>query len=180
MSKGFDASMEVGQLTMGVEVNSKVWDTGIVTEIKPFDPVRDIQEFHEKFGLEYNGKPRALREDLASFRSKFAQEEVDELKEAFKEIQEGINNGDDEAVRDALAKSLDAIVDECYVAIGTAYTMGLDFKEAWNRVHAANMAKVRAERASDSKRGSTFDVVKPEGWVAPNHDDLVKDFEVME
>jgi predicted HAD superfamily Cof-like phosphohydrolase len=45
--------------------------------------------------------------------------------------------------------------------------MGLPFDELWKQVHAANMRKVRAEVPSDSKRGSTFDVVKPPGWVSP-------------
>jgi hypothetical protein len=34
-------------------------------------------------------------------------------------------------------------------------------------VQKANMAKVRVAKAEDSKRGSTFDVRKPEGWVGP-------------
>jgi hypothetical protein len=35
------------------------------------------------------------------------------------------------------------------------------------------MKKVRALRAVDSQRGSTYDVVKPSGWVAPDLSDLV-------
>jgi len=36
------------------------------------------------------------------------------------------------------------------------------------------MKKVRAATdGSDSKRGSSLDVVKPEGWIAPDLSDLV-------
>jgi len=49
---------------------------------------------------------------------------------------------------------------------------GLNFLEAWNRVHYCNMQKVRALRAEDSTRGSIYDVVKPPGWVKPDLTDL--------
>ena len=39
--------------------------------------------------------------------------------------------------------------------------------DTWNAVQTANMTKVRAASAADSKRGSSLDVVKPKGWVAP-------------
>lgn len=54
-----------------------------------------------------------------------------------------------------------------------AFLCGLNFIEAWDRVHHANMMKQRAEKASDSKRGSTVDVIKPANWKAPDLTDLV-------
>lgn len=73
----------------------------------------------------------------------------------------------------------DAGVDACtYLAVycqQCAAHRGLDFNEAWSRVQRANMAKVRTARPEDSKRGSGFDVVKPPGWTAPDHSDLVSD-----
>jgi predicted HAD superfamily Cof-like phosphohydrolase len=145
-----------------------------------FDPVRDIAEFHTKFGLTYDGKPRALTGDLLNFRVKFMAEELDEYEHAADELEDRLSSNwpsrdNATAVPRLLAESLDALVDEVYVVLGTSYLHGFNFKEAWRRVHAANMAKVRAERASDSKRGSTFDVVKPPGWTAPDHLDLVAD-----
>lgn len=119
----------------------------------------DIRDFHEKFGLVYNGGPRPLDRELHNFRQAFMQEELDEYESAHE--------------ADDLEGQLDALVDLAYVLLGTAYLQGLPFAEAWRRVHEANMTKVRAERAEDSKRGSTFDVVKPEGWTAPDHSDLV-------
>lgn len=46
--------------------------------------------------------------------------------------------------------------------------MGLPFNDVWDLVHRANMQKVRAKRAEESKRGSRFDVIKPPGWEAPD------------
>lgn len=127
----------------------------------------DIEEFHHKFHLSYGGAPRVLPEELMDFRIKFLQEELDEYKRAWGDIR---MDGDSLEVR---AEMLDALVDLVYVALGTAYLHGFNFAEAWRRVQVANMAKVRVERAEDSKRGSTFDVVKPNGWLAPSHIDLV-------
>uniref|UniRef100_A0AAU8GH05 Nucleotide pyrophosphohydrolase n=2 Tax=unclassified Rosemountvirus TaxID=2738372 RepID=A0AAU8GH05_9CAUD len=43
------------------------------------------------------------------------------------------------------------------------------FDEAWDEVQKANMAKERAKPdASDSKHKSGQDIVKPEGWTAPD------------
>ena len=50
-----------------------------------------------------------------------------------------------------------------------------NFPAAWDRVHAANMAKVRASSAADSKHGSAQDIIKPAGWTAPDHRDLFED-----
>lgn len=122
----------------------------------------DVHDFHEKFRLLYDGAPKTLERDLLDFRVKFMQEELDEYAE-------GAEEGD-------LEKQLDAIIDLIYVALGTLLLQGMlpAFAPGWKRVQAANMAKVRTERAEDSKRGSTFDVTKPEGWKAPTHKDLIE------
>lgn len=145
-----------------------------------FDPLRDIAEFHEKFGLEYNGKPRVLEQDLMEFRHKFMHEELTEYKDnamgALFEL--GRKELHHTLITHHLEEQLDALVDLMYVALGTAYLHGFTrekFYEAWRRVHAANMAKVRVERLEDSKRGSKYDVVKPAGWTAPSHTDLIED-----
>jgi len=123
----------------------------------------DIESFHHKFRLDYGGPPRPLPFELAQFRIKFLQEELDEYAAAYE--------ADDSL--EAREQMLDALVDLVYVALGTAYLHGFNFAEAWRRVQVANMSKVRVERAEDSKRGSKFDVVKPEGWKPPCHLDLV-------
>jgi predicted HAD superfamily Cof-like phosphohydrolase len=124
------------------------------------NPYQDIIAFHVKFDIAYTGEPRFLPPDLQEFRLKFLSEELTEYEEA-------LADGE-------LADALDALVDLVYVALGTAHLHGFDFNEAWRRVHAANMGKIRAPSADASKRGSVFDVIKPEGWVPPDHTDLVR------
>ena len=141
----------------------KTWGkvTGLVRQhTRPPDLCQDIKDFHTKFELTYDGPPRPLPYELVSFRAIFMHEELQEYGLA-------VDNVD-------LEKQLDALVDLVYVALGTAYLHGFDFNEAWRRVHAANLKKVRAETPDDSKRGSVFDVVKPEGWEPPDLSDLVK------
>lgn len=90
------------------------------------------------------------------YRMKFMLEELNEFKDAYVD-------GD-------RVKMFDALIDLVYVATGTALFMGIDpgqWEAGFAAVHQANMAKVRAERPEQSKRGSIFDVVKPEGWVSP-------------
>jgi len=122
--------------------------------------VQDIKDFHKKFGLEYVGLPRRISGELFNFRLKFMQEELNEYADAWEA-------NDKE-------KMLDGLVDLLYVVFGTAHMHGFNIQEAWNRVHHANMQKVRAERMEDSVRGSIkYDVVKPAGWKAPDLSDLV-------
>lgn len=148
---------------------------------------KDIEDFHVKFGLGYEGKPRLLNQELQEFRTKFLQEELDEYRGSIATSHSVLVNkhleGQEKSRAEftmAMEDSLDALVDLVYVALGTAYLHGFDFEEAWKRVHAANMAKVRAERTEDSKRGTTFDVVKPAGWQPPRHTDLVINNEHVE
>ena len=142
-----------------------------------FDPVRDIEEFHYKFDLLYEGAPRSLPADLQRFRSKFLREELEEYTSAVVglEFELGLKKIDQATVRESLEDALDALVDLVYVALGTAHLHGFNFREAWRRVHEANMKKVRADSPEASKRGSAFDVVKPVGWLKPTHEDLVRD-----
>lgn len=123
------------------------------------DFINDVKEFNEKFGLTYKGRTRFLPSDVNHYRTEFMREELNEYVISY-------NNAD-------LAGQLDALVDLMYVVIGTAEMQGFDLKEAWARVHAANMTKVRATDAIESKRNHILDVVKPEGWKAPNLNDLI-------
>lgn len=120
----------------------------------------DISDFHVKYGLTYDGPPRELDETTSDFRVKFMQEELDEYRAA-------VYSGD-------LASQFDAIIDLIYVALGTAYLQGFPFGEGWREVHRVNMTKVRAQNASDSKRGSTIDVVKPANFVPPDIDSIIE------
>ncbi len=113
----------------------------------------DIVDFHRKFSLPVPKVPCYPEEEIMSFRIKFMQEELQEFVDAFGE-------GD-------LTKGFDALIDLVYVVLGTARMMNLPWNDGWREVHQANMRKVKALSAAQSKRGSKFDVVKPEGWVNP-------------
>ncbi len=121
----------------------------------------DIVAFSVKFGLPQPDKPTILAKDVMDYRIDFIQEELDELIEA--------------QVNDDLEGMLDALVDIMYVTLGTAWLMNLPILDAWDRVHHANMQKVRVENSSDprSKRNHHLDIVKPDNWVRPYLKDLL-------
>jgi predicted HAD superfamily Cof-like phosphohydrolase len=156
-----------------VEVTARLMTDAAHALEEAFDPVRDIEAFHVKFGHGYTGKPRLLSADMDEFRRKFLNEELEEYMLAVDEAHEAMCDGRDPAPH--IEKALDALVDLTYVAVGTAYLHGFDFREAWRRVQGANMKKILASSAADSTRGYAGDVIKPPGWVAPSHADLVAD-----
>lgn len=138
-----------------------------------FDPVADVEAFHKKYGLEYVGRPRVLENELAEFRRKFLKEEYKEYSEHMYQAIYYLALRQSDKLPEHLEGMLDALVDLVYVALGNAYMHGFNFREAWRRVHDANMKKERATRLADTRRGSLYDVVKPAGWRAPSHFDLV-------
>jgi predicted HAD superfamily Cof-like phosphohydrolase len=115
----------------------------------------DIADFHHRFALAHLDGPRQLPHELQLFRIAFMQEELNEYMRA--------------TLAEDLEKQVDALVDLVYVALGTAYLQGFEWQDHWNEVHRANMKKERAQSKSQSVRSSTFDVVKPAGWTAPDH-----------
>lgn len=154
---------------------------GTVPKVEVFTPLDDIVEFHEKYELEGLSPMGALDPSTMDFRHKFMQEELHEwLKNqcaAYDETTRPLIDRDPANYAHHLEETLDGLVDLMYVLLGTAYLHGFQevFAEAWNRVHAANMTKVRAALdGSDSKRGTSLDVVKPAGWEKPVHTDLVE------
>ncbi len=60
----------------------------------------------------------------------------------------------------------DALADLVYVALGTAYQMGIPMNQVWAAVQRANMAKVPGV----TKRNMGNDATKPDGWVGPEAD----------
>lgn len=132
----------------------KIWPAWV-------DMMGDIKDFHEKFKLAGADGPSFLSDQVAEFRIKFLQEELDEYKKAVKECD--------------LPGQFDALIDLVYVALGTAYLQGFPWAEGWREVQRANMSKIRVENASESKRGSSFDVRKPPDWVGPDIIGILED-----
>lgn len=113
-----------------------------------------VNAFHLKFGVPMSDIPELPSPEVYDFRHKFLQEELNEFREGYEEKN--------------LHKMADALIDLVYVAQGTALMMGLPWSALWGEVQRANMSKVRATHADQSKRKSTLDVVKPAGWKAPD------------
>lgn len=111
--------------------------------------IRDVTEFHQKFGLLSHIRPVHLTKRKLIERIEFFREELDEFIKAVEE--------------NDLAGQADALVDLVYVALGTADMSGLPWDWLWADVHRANMTKVRGT----TKRGHMVDVTKPQGWVGP-------------
>ena len=122
------------------------------------NPVYDIKMFHEKFNRPSRELGAPLDPELLKFRIRFLAEELKEINKAAAEAD--------------LVEVLDGLVDLVYVAVGTAHQLNLDFNGAWERVQAANMAKVPVSSENPGKRGHATDIVKPPGWTPPCHKDL--------
>ena len=113
-----------------------------------------VKQMHIKFGITSEEVP--FSEEEKKFRICAMQEELDEYKEA-----------------ETKEDQLDAIVDLVVFALGTLERQGMleVFDEAFKRVMIANCKK---EIGKNQKRGSfQLDLVKPEGWNAPDLSDLV-------
>lgn len=147
----------------------------------------DVGRFHAKFGLPVSmDTPKHPSRDLLEFRIKFLLEEVLEFAVAAGyeiTIDPPLIQGEPGMVNMLQftkdvdhEKMFDALLDEAYVVFGTAHLLGYPWQRGWELVQEANMAKVRAQAdGSDSLRGSSFDVVKPEGWVAPDIAGLLRE-----
>jgi len=123
-----------------------------------------VVDFHEKFGIQYDGPPRDISLREALFREMRQQEETSEFVEA--------------RMRGDRTGQLDAIVDMIYIALGTAHLMGFKpevIMEAFERVHEKNMQKELSHEGNPSKYGTIGvgrDIVKPPGWTPPDLSDL--------
>jgi predicted HAD superfamily Cof-like phosphohydrolase len=120
---------------------------------------QDVIDFHNKFGLKYEGKPIPLDKPTQAYRAHFLEEEMTEFITS--------------ANLDDVVGMADALVDIVYVAMGTAYMMGLPWQQLWDEVQRSNMDKVRAADKNESKRKNSLDVVKPSGWVGPNLERII-------
>jgi predicted HAD superfamily Cof-like phosphohydrolase len=147
------------------------------------DWVADNFDMHDKFGV--HDAVDALDNDkllkFVEFRIKFLEEELNEAKAAFAKLSELQDaqlpdETHDKLVTDNAEDIVDAMVDLCVVAIGTLNAMNVDAYEAWERVHTANMAKEVGIKASRPNPLGLPDLIKPEGWVGPQHRDNIGHF----
>ena len=124
------------------------------------DMFQMVADFHKKYGLEPTDGPSFPVEEVWRLKNVHLYEELNEINLA--------------AINGDLEEYFDGLIDLVYVALGAAYLANLPFEQGFLRVHQANMTKIRALRQEDSKRGSTYDIVKPAGFVAPTLTDLIR------
>lgn len=123
------------------------------------DWARDINEMHAFYGFHDAAdemEPEKLRAML-QFR-------IDFLKEELTELQDAANDGDADLV-------VDSLIDLIVVAIGTLDLYNVDAHYAWDEVHRANMAKKPGIKENRPNPLGLPDLIKPEGWTAPEHYD---------
>lgn len=117
-----------------------------------------IGKMHTHFGI--TSEEVDFSPDEKTFRITCLREEITEYRDA-----------------ETKADELDALIDLVVFALGTAERQGMlgSFEEGFERVMAANMAK----QVGKNKKRDNFaiDLVKPDGWSAPDLTDLVKHLE---
>ena len=122
--------------------------------------VEDMNRMHKKYGA-HEAVSKLTKQELKAFlqfRINFLQEELDEMKKAATPNQPV----DSEEV-------VDALIDLCVVAIGTLDLFEVNAYEAWNQVLQANLNKKVGIKESRPNPFGLPDLIKPEGWVAPDH-----------
>ena len=128
------------------------------------DWVKDINEMHSKFGVHTwmetqvtQPKDFSKIPEFMSFRLNFLKEELNETIKAYDE-----KNAEE---------VVDGLIDLCVVAIGTLDAFGVDAYKAWDEIHNANMAKEPGVKESRPNPLGLPDLIKPKGWIGPEHND---------
>jgi hypothetical protein len=118
------------------------------------DWVADIKKMHEYYGVNNIVEKMTSKQllDYFNFRVNFLREELQELIDS----------------RDP-SDAIDALIDLCVVAIGTLDAFDVNAYDAWDRVLEANMNKKVGVKESRPNPHGLPDLIKPEGWVGPDH-----------
>ena len=130
------------------------------------DWANDIYMMHNKFGVkewfEANKDNKDLMDKYLRFRLSMCKEELDETLDA-------IDNKDPEEI-------VDGLIDLCVFAIGTLDVFNIDAHKAWDSVYKANMSKSPGVKEGRPNPFGLPDLIKPDGWTAPSHEDNHGDF----
>ncbi len=125
------------------------------------DWANDIYMMHNKFGVkewfEANKDNKELMDKYLRFRLSMCKEELDETLDA-------IDKKDPEEI-------VDGLIDLCVFAIGTLDVFNVDANKAWDAIYKANMAKSPGVKEGRPNPFGLPDLIKPEGWQGPSHED---------
>lgn len=144
---------------MNREIAQERWELMLAGQIQPGDIAEDISMMHYYYGV-----PDAVKQLDRETLKKFLKFRVDFLKEELTEttIAADTSPVDSEEV-------VDGLIDLIVVAVGTLDLYGVDFKKAWFEVLKANMNKEVGVKEGRTNPYGLPDLIKPEGWEAPNH-----------
>lgn len=115
--------------------------------------IKDNERMQRKFGMD--------KEPLDLEKLKFRVEVL--LQEEMGEALDALDEKNAEEL-------VDAHIDLMVIALGNLHLMGVDINKAWKEVYRANMSKKRGIKPGRESSGG-FDLIKPEGWKAPDHSD---------
>jgi predicted HAD superfamily Cof-like phosphohydrolase len=121
------------------------------------DVFKDLRDFHDRmnFTQAFEAMNEVDRVRFLNFRIAFLKEELGELQLAYE-------TGDNPEI-------VDALVDLAVVALGTLDAMGVDGARAWREVMRANNQKLPGIKRGRPNPLKLPDLVKPDGWKAPDH-----------
>ena len=127
----------------------------------------DINRMHAKFGVHdwLDESTPEKRKELMKLRMRMLTEEYAETMNAYLQ-------GDAEEV-------IDGLIDLCVIAIGTLDIAGVDAHRAWYSVYNANISKSTGVKPGRPNPLGLPDLIKPEGWEAPDHSRNYGDLERM-
>ena len=116
-----------------------------------------VQDWHMRFSLLIEDKPRIPDPEIARLRISLIHEEAAEFKQA--------------AYREDLVAVADALADLLYVVYGTAVSYGIDMEPVFAEVHRSNMSKGDPAVI----RSSYGKILKSKNWTPPNLRPLIFD-----
>ncbi len=128
------------------------------------DWVKDINEMHAKFGVHEWVAKKVQEKDFETI-MKFLRFRIDFLKEELTETELAYENTGGVNAEEVV----DGLIDLCVVAIGTLDAMNVNAYLAWDEIHKANMSKEPGVKPSRPNPLGLPDLIKPEGWVGPDH-----------
>jgi len=148
------------------------------------DWVNDISDMHQKFGVnewfEKNKHNKELMANYLKFRLNMCLEELLETVEAAGLYLE--DNGNDFIIAGECndekdpEEIVDGLIDLSVFTIGTLDVFNVDSHEAWDKVHQANMSKNPGVKESRPNPFGLPDLIKPDDWVSPSHENNHGDF----